>query len=259
MDPILTVLRIGDHSRTLGTYGLMMAVAIMVGSLMATRAGHRAGLDLGSSIAALGFTVGGALVGAGLLFVAVEAVRTGDLLTAFRNGGGLVFYGAPMGGAVALWLSARKLELNPIVLLDAGIAGVPAAHAMGRIGCFMGGCCFGTPWEGPWAVRYTHPIAPASFPAVLRHPVPLYESGLLLALALALTLWRPRKLGSGLRVSIYLASYGCIRIVTELFRGDAIRGVAFGVSTSQLISTFLIGLGGWLWWRSRASLPLMSK
>lgn len=243
MDPILTVLRWGELERPIGNYGVMLAVAMLVGAFISARAAHRAGLDVGAVVAACGFTVGGALFGSYALFVLVELARTGDISSAVTQGG-LVFYGAPLGGGLAYFYAAKKLELPRMRLLDLSIAGVPAAHAMGRIGCLLGGCCYGIPWEGPWAIRYTHPIAPASDPPVLRHPVPVYESALLLVLAFALVLAPPRRVGSGQRVGIYLAAYALIRIVTETYRGDGVRGVWFGViSTSQLISLAMMAAG----------------
>jgi len=76
---------------------------------------------------------------------------------------------------------------------------------------------------------------------VLRHPTPLYESGLLLILAVAFLLVPPRKVGSGRRALIYFAIYGVVRLITEHFRGDAVRGLFFGglVSTSELLSVGL--------------------
>jgi len=253
LDPILTVLEWGEISRPIGTYGPMLGVAMLVGAFLAARAGHRAHMDVGAIIAACGFTIGGSLAGASLLFVLVEWARTGSPVEAVQGGGGLVFYGAPIGGFLALWFSSKKLDLDLPKLIDLGMPAVPAAHAMGRIGCFLGGCCYGEAWEGPWAVRYTHPIAPASYPPVWRHPVPLYETVLLLLLALALTLTPPRRVGSGERLGWYLIGYALIRSFVETLRGDGVRGVWLGglVSTSQLISMAGLAIGVFVIWRAR--------
>ncbi|MBO6934038.1 MAG: prolipoprotein diacylglyceryl transferase [Deltaproteobacteria bacterium] len=251
MDPILTVLRIGDAERAFGTYGLMLMFAIVVGVTLATRAASRARLDVGAVIAAAGFTVAGAMFGSWSLFVLVEWIRTGEPMQAIQSGG-LVFYGAPIGGAAAYAFAARVLHLPAWRLLDLAVPAIPAAHALGRIGCFLGGCCFGLPWDGPWAVHYRHPAAPASFPGLFRHPVPLYESAALLVLAFVLLLWPKRKTGDGRWVGVYLVSYAVIRSVVETLRGDQVRGLVGGViSTSQLISIAMASVGGWLIWRAR--------
>lgn len=244
MDPILTVLRLGEIERPIGTYGVLIATGIVIGSFLAARSAHRAHIDVGATIAVIGFSVGGGLVGSYLVFWLVELLRTGSPMTAIESPG-LVFYGGPLGGALALLWSCRKLNVPTGRLLDVAIHGLPAGHAIGRLGCFFGGCCYGRFWEGPWAVRYTHPIAPASVPAIFRHPTPLYESLLLMALAWVLLLWRPAEVGRGARAGVYMVGYACIRLVTELYRGDSVRGMYFGgaVSTSQLISMGLF-IGG---------------
>lgn len=244
MDPILTVLRVGEIERPIGTYGVLIALGIVVGSFLAARSAHRANIDVGATIAVIGFTVGGGLVGSYLVFWFVELLRTGSPMTAIQSPG-LVFYGGPLGGAIMLLWSCRKLEVPAGRLLDVAMHALPAGHAIGRAGCFFGGCCYGSYWEGPWAVRYTHPIAPASIPAIFRHPTPLYESALLMIFAWGLLLWRPRHVGTGRRAGVYMIGYACIRTLTELFRGDLVRGMYFGglVSTSQLISMALFAGG----------------
>ena len=243
MDPILTVLEIGTIERPIGTYGVCVAMGLLVGAFMAVRSAHRAGIDVGGSIAAIGFAVAGGLLGAMSMFWLVEFVRTGSP-TAGIEQPGLVFYGGPMGGLLGLWFGARKLELPLGRFIDVAIAALPAGHALGRLGCFFGGCCYGRPWEGPWAVRYLNSIAPASWPPVLRHPTPLYEAFLLLCFSAVLLFWKPRRVGTGRRAGVYLIGYACIRLITELFRGDSVRGIYFGVvSTSQLISIALLVVG----------------
>ena len=261
MDPILTIFRLGEAERAFGTYGLMMMLAVVVGVTIATRAAHLARMDVGAVIAAAGVTVAGAMAGSWLLFILVEWLRTGSAEAALRTGG-LVFYGAPIGGALAFTVAARGLGLPVLRTLDLAIPGVPAAHAMGRIGCFLAGCCFGKPWDGPWAVVYRHPAAPATTTMPVgahRHPVPLYESLALLTLALVLLLWPKKKTGDGRWVGAYLVGYAVIRSLMETLRGDLVRGHVAGViSTSQLISIAMGAVGIGLIWRARRRSALMS-
>ncbi|NOY89564.1 MAG: prolipoprotein diacylglyceryl transferase [Deltaproteobacteria bacterium] len=253
MQPVVTVLHLGSVERPLGGYGLMLALAILVAGLFTARAAHRAALDVGAAIACIGFTAAGSLAGATGLFALVEWARTGDPLAGVTGGSGLVFFGAPVGGGLALYYAARALGLPLGRFVDVSIAAVPLGHAIGRIGCFLGGCCYGRPWEGAFAVRYTDPMAPAAWPSVLRHPTPLYESALLLLVAGAFILIPPRHVGSGRRAILYFVVYGFVRLVAEYFRGDAVRGLFFGghISTSQLISVVLILGGLGLLWAPR--------
>jgi len=241
VDPIVTVLRFGDIERIVGSYGVMLSAALVVGSLLAARAAVRARMDVGATIAILGFGAAGGLFGSWLLFWIVELARTGSALAAVRQPG-LVFFGAPLGGGLAMWLSSRQLGVPLGRLADLSLPALPAAHALGRIGCFLGGCCYGQPWEGPWAVTYTHPLAPASHPSVPRHPTPLYESGGLVLIALVFALVPVSHAGRGRRLLAYLACYGLLRTVVEAFRGDAVRGVWLGglASTSQILSVLVV-------------------
>ena len=238
MDPILTVIRLGDGERIIGNYGVMLGLAIIVAATITMRAAARARIDAGAAVAAVGFTAAGAFAGAFALFLTVEWLRTGSPVDALRHGGGLVFYGAPLGGGIALYFACRGLELPFFRLVDEAVVAIPAAHAIGRLGCFLGGCCFGRPLDAPWAVLATHPIAPAAALSIARHPVALYESALLLLLALLFTLRAPARVGQGQRLWAYLAAYGLVRFAVEFYRGDSVRGLYFGnlVSTSQLIA-----------------------
>jgi phosphatidylglycerol:prolipoprotein diacylglycerol transferase len=237
MHPIVTVLHFGSRSVPIGSYGVMLCIAIAVAAFGTLRAAHRARLDMGACIAALGASVAGGFGGAVLLHALVQSMRLGSLRAGLAQPG-LVFFGALLGGAAALFWTAHRLGLPALELADRAVPFAVLGQALGRIGCLLGGCCFGRPWNGALAVHYDDPLAPAAISSVGRHPVPLYEAALLLAL-FVLLLRRPvRDAGSGRRVLAYLASYSAMRLLLECLRGDSIRGIYFGgaVSTSQLIA-----------------------
>ncbi len=253
MNPIFTVLEFGTLSRPIGGYGLMMTVGVVVGVALMICALRRAGDDVGAGIAALGFVAMGALGGAWLLYVLVEAHRTGSPMPAMQRGG-LVFFGAPLGAVVALFIVRRALHIRLGRYLDLSIPAIPAAHAMGRIGCLLGGCCYGEPYAGALSIVYTHPLAPAAHPAIPRHPVPLYEAGGLIFIALVFALWPRAGVGRAGRFAAYFAAYAALRLGMEQFRGDTVRGLHMGgqVSTSEVVSTVVLALTvGYLIWEHR--------
>ena len=253
MHPIAFELTCAGASRPVGGYGLAVALGMLLTGLFAVRAARRARIDAGAIVACAGYAIAGGLAGAWLTFVAVEWARTGSPLPALRSGGGLVFYGAVPGATLAAWLGARYLGVPFVQAVDLTVPGIAAGHAMGRIGCFLGGCCYGVPHEGPLAVVFTDPLAAAAHPPVPRHPVQLYEAAGLLALGLAFSLV-PVGRTDGTRALAYVASYGALRFAVEGLRGDAIRGVWMGaLSTSQVISiAAIVGAGALLVWRRRA-------
>ncbi len=234
--------------RPVGAYGVLLALALLVGGAVFVRRAVRAGLDVGRVTAALALGVAGALAGAWLLFVAVEVFRSGDWLVAVERGG-RVFLGGLLGGGVSLALAARALGLPVTTLADCAAPALPLGHAIGRVGCLLGGCCFGAPWDGPLAITYTDPRAPGAHPAVPRHAWPLYEAGALLLVAAAVAAWgargrEPARAGDAL--ARYALLYGVLRVGLEPLRGDVVRGVAHGVSTSQGLGV-CVALGAGLW------------
>ena len=126
------------------------------------------------------------------------------------------------------------------------------AHCWGRLGCFMAGCCFGIPTEGPWAVTFPDgSFAHAEHGTTGVHPTQLYEMGLLFVLGLALTY----RVKPGWRVALYLLGYGVGRFIIEYFRGDlrGDLGLMPSLSPSQQTAVLFV-IGGltmlcWQRWR----------
>lgn len=242
MHPILIDL----GARSIGSYGVMVALGVAVAGAVAARAAQRARADVGLTLAALACVVAGGFAGAWIAFGLVELARTGSLGWLSR-GGGAVFFGAVPGGALAAMAAGRFFRLDWLRVLDLAIPGLAAGHALGRLGCLLGGCCYGRAFDGAWAVLYTHPLAPGAHPGVPRHPAPLYEAVGLLALGAVFALSPPRRAGDGSRALAYLAAYAALRIAVEGFRGDAVRGVWLGASTSQIVAAAaLLGSAGLL-------------
>ncbi|MCC7540101.1 MAG: prolipoprotein diacylglyceryl transferase [Deltaproteobacteria bacterium] len=245
MHPTLVTLELGGVARPLSSYGALLAVAVVVGGLSVARAATRNGLELGAVVAIVASTVGAGFVGARALFVVVEAFRGGDWRSAIALGG-LVALGAPLGGLPALWLLCRRFAIPMGRLADLAVPALAQAHAMGRLGCFLAGCCFGAPAGddvgAALAVRYDDALAAATaLGPVDRHPVQLYESAGLLALALAFHLAPVRAL-DGRRALAYAVGYAVLRLGTESVRGDVVRGIAFEVASTSQIASGALGL-----------------
>lgn len=183
--------------------------------------------------------------------------------------GGLVWYGGLIGGILAYYwqIKRRKLPLGP--LFDATAPALMLAYAVGRIGCFLVGDDYGMPtdsWVGvafpqgapPSTAGYLRSIGvdvPASIPdaAVLAvHPTQLYETAA--ALLLFAVLWRVARMNlrPGRLFALFLVFYGIERFLIEFVRAKSDR-VLLGLSTSQLMSLLLLGVGAYLWQRISSS------
>jgi phosphatidylglycerol:prolipoprotein diacylglycerol transferase len=241
MHPIFAEITLLGIERPIGTYGVCLILAIIVGSFLLLRTADRANVDLGAMIASVGMVVAGGFIGTTLLSIAVEWVRTGVLVQTVLHGG-MVFFGALFGGFAGLWIGCRLFHLPFGLIADLSVPAVAIAHAIGRIGCFFGGCCYGSEWHGAVAVVFPHPLAPAAYPPLARHPVQLYEAACLLGLAISFALLPQRQIGKGNRFFAYVASYCVCRMVLETFRGDVDRGFIIDgwVTTSQLISALFL-------------------
>lgn len=168
----------------------------------------------------------------------------------FTNNGkilasGFVFYGGLIFGIPAYFLAVKIAGCKKTEYVDMFAFIIPLVHGFGRIGCFCAGCCYGIPYEGPFAVHYSHPLS--SVPTGIGiFPVQLVEAMCLLILAFVIFILI-KKNKTGL-FFVYLLAYSVIRFVLEFFRYDSERGGFSLLSTSQFISLimFLAGILGLL-------------
>ncbi len=152
--------------------------------------------------------------------------------------GGMVFYGGFLGGLTALALTCRYSQFGHAdVMYDMYAVCTPLFHVFGRIGCFLGGCCYGVECSIGFTA-HGNKINPA-VNDVNRFPVQLVEAGCnLIIFAVLFVLHRKKKFRQRLLI-IYFYLYPVVRFILEFFRGDEIRGFLFGLSTSQIISILL--------------------
>lgn len=153
-----------------------------------------------------------------------------------------MFFGGLIGGLIIAIIYMKIKKLPIWKYLDILVLGVPIAHAFGRIGCFMAGCCFGAPSDLPWAVTFTDPkcfVSP-EYLGIPLHPVQLYESFGLLILFIILMVIRKYKQFDGQLICLYGMIYPVLRYSLETIRNDP-RGFIFNgmFSTSQFISIFI--------------------
>ncbi|HXK11800.1 MAG TPA: prolipoprotein diacylglyceryl transferase [Vicinamibacteria bacterium] len=243
---------------TLHTYGVLLAIAFMAGLWAASRQARRAapllfeGNDERARYAdrvidmAVWVLIAG-LVGAKLLLLAVDWRYYGrnprELLGIFQSGG--VFYGGLVAGILVAWWYARRQHLPGWPTADVLAPGVVLGQAIGRLGCFSAGCCWGRPTQLPWAVTFSDMYAarqvgtPMDTPL---HPSQIYESIAAFLIFFFLLWLAPRKRFQGQVVLAYVTLYSVARFALEFLRGDPDRGAWFGgrVSTSQVISVVLL-------------------
>lgn len=233
---------------TLHSYGLMLVLAALAGTGLAAWRAPRYGVQRDDTLYCIIYACIGALIGAKLLYLITVIPKVIQNWSVFQGNfwllvqyllGGLVFYGGFLGGAAGLMLYLKHYKVPVWPMVNALVPAIPLAHAIGRVGCFLGGCCYGIPVS--WGVCMS-PLggAPEGVPLL---PVQLIESGYLLLLSGVLLLLSRRIHRTGGLLGTYLIAYGVERFILEFFRYDAIRGVWGGLSTSQWISLALLPIG----------------
>jgi len=256
---------------TIHWYGIMIALAFLVGMWTAGRRGLRQNINPNHiQDAAIWLLVGG-IVGARVLHVVTywEDFRGRGLLELVKiQNGGLVFYGGAIGAALAGGLYVWRNKLPFFKLADALAPSIALGSVFGRIGCLMTGCCFGRVCPLPWAIQFPkgslaweeqhqHQLIGPDASTLPVHPTQLYDAlaNLLLYVGLA-WLYRRKKFNGQVFVA-WLIGYAILRSTVELFRGDYGIHRVGALTPAQLVSAAILaaGIGLLVWLPRRAKAP----
>lgn len=226
---------------TIYTYGLFMSVAFLVSFGWGLLEVKRRGLSVETGIDLTFWALISGLLFSRLFYVLVNLpfFITYPLRAFMIWEGGLVWYGAFFGAVAAGVLFFRARKLNGWLWADIAAPFFALGQGIGRIGCFMAGCCYGRPTDLCWGVVFTESeIAPFGIPL---HPTQLYAVFANILLFAFLYQRRKRSGFDGEQILLYVILYAMIRSILEIFRDDP-RGYWLGgtVSTSQLIAVVAV-------------------
>lgn len=148
----------------------------------------------------------------------------------------MTFFGGLIGGVIAYlvtyYILNKKWNQDIKAILVIAPSAITLAHAIGRLGCFLAGCCYGKETNSIWGIYFPN-IGLKVF------PTQLYEMGFLLILS-AILLFLTYKFDFKYTFVIYLISYSIFRFLIEFLRGDDRGFSLFGLSPSQIISILLL-------------------
>lgn len=221
-------------------YGLLMAIAIVIGGQIASREVQRHGQNPDDFWDMILWVLFPAFLGARLYYVFIQSPRTADGFGRYLQNpleilqiwnGGIHIFGGFIAGGLALWLYCRIRRLPLLVFLDAIALALPLAQAIGRWGNFINQELYGPPTTLPWGLRIDpeHRIRPynnlTTYPESTRfHPLFLYESLWNFA-GFALLFWISRRFGKRLKPGdlslLYLIWYPLGRFFIEFLRTDS--------------------------------------
>jgi len=225
------------------TYPVIMLSAIAASVLISRHTQKGSPLSVWEKI---GIGLGaycGAMIGAKLPFVLSEWEGLFSGAAWFSNGKTILcgLVGGYAGVEAAKWSMMIKIKTG-----DGFAVPVAVGVAIGRLGCFDFGCCYGTPTDMPWGVVFP---AAGEMP---RHPTQLYETVFHLSMALMLYCFQRRGMFRGQLIKLYIMTYAGYRFCTEFIRPE--ERIWFGMTGYQVASVFIAFLFAYLWWRD-ARLP----
>lgn len=219
------------------SYGFMLAVAFVVGTLLARMEARRREIPDECIVDLALWACIGAIIGARVFFVLLEWPYYSQNISAIfslRDGGlgGLSFHGGVIGGVLAGLMVVRRYRQNPWRIADLVAPILALGTAITRVGCLLNGCCFGYVTDVPWAL-----------PCALgdprdRHPTQLYAVAANLLLFLILWRRRCRVKYPGQLALHYVILYSIFRSVIEIWRESQILFGPF--KTTQAASVLLI-------------------
>ena len=219
----------------------------------------------------------GGVVGARGMYVVLHPQIIHSFSDIFRSWqGGNVFYGCILGGLTGSLLYWCRRPYPLWKMIDVAAPAVAIGAAVGRIGCFLNGCCDGAVCSLPWGVQF-----PAGSHAWMRqmnaglisegadwslpvHPTQLYAAVAALAVLGVVLAYFPWRRRPGEVMAVLMITYSITRLPIEALRADEPVVIA-GLNPAQLISVGLcvVGLAAWAWLRfgtsggtcSQGSLP----
>jgi len=236
------------------TYGVMIALAAMLVAHFSTKLATKKGLppELFNDLVFWVLLIG--IIGARLEYMRVSWEQfEGNLGQGFKIWeGGLVFYGGLITGLFAYWGVCKAKKVPMLTTVDIVVPYIPFGHALGRLGCYAAGCCYGRPADVDWAVTFPEgSIAPHD---IALHPAQLYEAVFLTLLGFFLLWLRKRQKFNGQMLLAYMSIYPILRSINETFRGDGERGFFMEETLGQTISnaqfiSLVVVVGALLGWK----------
>ncbi len=219
-------------------YGIMIALAILVlvlWTLWQAKRGAKLSYDTVIILAIVGIPSG--IIFSRLLHVIDRwefySHNPGQII----GGEGLTIYGAILGAVLGTWIYSKFRPFNYGYAADLVAPGIILAQAIGRVGCTINGCCYGTPTSLPWGIGYAHPDSLA-FGVSGVHPTQVYEIIFLLLLFGGVMLLKGRLKPDGSLFLVYLGGYSLWRFGIDFVREGT--PFLFSLHQAQVIGIIVV-------------------
>ena len=233
MDPVLSI---GPFSvRWYGVFITLSIIVLLVWGLLQVRRTPGITNNMILTTALVGIPSG--IIVSRLMHVIDLWDYYGQHLNEIIGGSGLTAWGAILGATLGAWIYTRFSKIPFGRIADALAPGVILAQAVGRVGCTINGCCYGTETSLPWAIVYMHPdsFGPLGIPV---HPTTVYEIVVNLIIFGILLSLRGRLKPAGSLFLVYFSLYSLWRLGGDFMRDGT--PFLFGLHEAQVISIIVL-------------------
>ncbi|MBI5207488.1 MAG: prolipoprotein diacylglyceryl transferase [Candidatus Firestonebacteria bacterium] len=230
------------------TYGLMVALGFLGAITLSVKLAKIEGISQDSILDLCFWILIFSIIGARIFYVILNfsfyQENPLEVIQVYK--GGLVFYGGFISGIMTCVFYTKKYNLPIWKIGDILAPGIAFGEAIGRIGCFFNGCCYGKETTLPWGIKFP----PGSLSSFLYgnehhiHPTQIYAFLSNIIIFAFLFFFFKRKKFQGQIFWLYVILYAVGRFFVEIWRGDIERGFFMGIiSTSQTIAVIFLIIG----------------
>lgn len=227
---------------TLHTYGLFVAIGFTAALLVTVKIAKNYGIRA-HQVVDMGFImILSAVIGSRIMYILFNLSfylkQPIDIFKVWE--GGLVFSGGIIAAVAAVSWHIRRHRFPFWSTADLWAPAAALGQGIGRIGCFMAGCCYGKPTDLPWGIVFNHPRSLAPLHIGL-HPTQIYSALSGFIIFLILIVLQTRKQFEGQVILWFLILHSTGRLLVERFRGD-FRGMVPGLdmSVTQLVTLLIL-------------------
>jgi phosphatidylglycerol---prolipoprotein diacylglyceryl transferase len=242
-----TIFQIGSF--TVYSYGFCIMLGVIFGYIYVVKnAKNELGIDSEKISEIVLLIIVAAIIGGKVFLYLADLPRylanPSEMLSDF--GSGFVFYGSFIFAVPTLLWYFKKNKMPALKMLDITAIGGTIVHGMGKIGCFLSGCCYGKVCDTAYGVVFSNIETNADPMNTPLYPVQLIDATLLFGICILLIFVKKRKQFDGQLLLLYVIIYGIGRFFTEFLRGDSDRGTVFNglLSHSQFIGLCMVFIGG---------------
>lgn len=250
MYPVLFTLPLPWGTVPVFSYGTMIAIGFLLTYLYVCRLASKRGIDDEHITDLYLVIIITSIIGARLNYVVSNWSEYAHNLQSIPKvwEGGMVYLGGFSGAMIGGfgYLFFRGLSYGQYY--DMFSPAVPFACALGRIGCFLNGCCFGIACNLPWALKF--PMRTGGGPEP-RHPTQIYEMIMLLAMTAFMHRYYMRNRRPGMAMVVFVYLYSLDRFIIEFFRAESLYehylfGLTLGQSTCILVAALAAIVHLWI-------------